>query len=335
MARIRTIKPEFWEDEKIGLLSHGARLLLIGCFNLSDDEGLLRWNEMFLGSSIFPYDDIKADTIRKWMTELENNEIVFPYSGGISKQKIGWIVNFLKHQRIDKPQPSKFDPPSIQNREVKHLYGKRDGMVCQLCGGDIIINAPVNECGSKRLSLDHIEFKSKGGNNYPSNIRSVHIGCNKSRRDNEDYDGTTYSEWFKMNPDSSENDSKNDYENDSTQEGKGKELGRDKEKESKKAEIIFPFSSEAFKKLWSDWKIYRKDEFRKKYKTAQSEQAALKNLSALAGNDEETAKEIIMQSIANQWQGLFELKNKKNGNKYSGYNNSNKKGVEITGAGGY
>ena len=195
MARIRTIKPEFWEDEKIGLLSHGARLLFIGCFNLADDEGLLRWNEMFLGASIFPYDDIKTDSVKKWMSELEQQELVFPYLGGINHQKLGWIVNFHKHQRIDKPQPSKFSPPSIQNHEVKAMYGKRDGMKCQICGGEIASDKS-GVCGSKKLSLDHIQFKSNGGNDYPSNIRISHLGCNKSRKDNQNYENDKYSERY-------------------------------------------------------------------------------------------------------------------------------------------
>jgi hypothetical protein len=42
MSRIRTIKPEFWEDEGNGRLSALARLLFIATFNMADDEGRLR-----------------------------------------------------------------------------------------------------------------------------------------------------------------------------------------------------------------------------------------------------------------------------------------------------
>lgn len=86
---------------------------------------------------------------------------------------------------------------------------------------------------------------------------------------------------------------------------------RSKEEDKRKGEppdIVFPFLSTGFKELWDNWKIYKKNEFKKHYKTAQSEQAALKNLSELSFGDEETAKKIIQQSIANQWQGLFPLK---------------------------
>ena len=111
MARIRTIKPEFWEDEKIGCLSHGARLLFLCSLNLCDDSGLLRWNAIYLASHAFTYDDIKLETIEKWMNELIDNELVYVYRAGKTQQQIAWIINFLKHQKIDKPQPSKFQPP--------------------------------------------------------------------------------------------------------------------------------------------------------------------------------------------------------------------------------
>ena len=44
MARIRTIKPEFWEDEKIGKLPIPCRLFFIGCWNFADDFGVIKGN---------------------------------------------------------------------------------------------------------------------------------------------------------------------------------------------------------------------------------------------------------------------------------------------------
>ena len=108
MARIRTIKPEFWEDEKIGSLSFGARLLFLCSLNLCDDEGYLRWNAFYLASHAFMYDDVKTDTVEKWMNELVDNKLVTIYRVGKTQQPIGYIINFTRHQRIDKPQPSKY-----------------------------------------------------------------------------------------------------------------------------------------------------------------------------------------------------------------------------------
>ena len=118
MARIRTIKPEFWEDEKIGLLSHGARLLFLCCLNLSDDEGRLRWNTYYLASTAFMYDEIKIETMEKWMKELVDNDLIYVYQAGEAKYNVGLIKNFKKHQVINRPQPSKFPPPNVFSDSV-------------------------------------------------------------------------------------------------------------------------------------------------------------------------------------------------------------------------
>lgn len=78
---------------------------------------------------------------------------------------------------------------------------------------------------------------------------------------------------------------------------------------SKKAQIVFPFQSEQFNQAWANWKTYRKQSG-KPYKSELSEQAALKKLSLYP---EHIAIKMIEESIANSWQGLFELKNQTNG----------------------
>lgn len=93
-----------------------------------------------------------------------------------------------------------------------------------------------------------------------------------------------------------------------------------------KEKIKMPFTSENFRVLWQNWKQYRLQEFRKKYKSIQSEQAALSHLANISGGIEETAFEIISQSIANQWQGIFEQKNQSNGS------SKNRKSGKVTGA---
>jgi hypothetical protein len=94
---------------------------------------------------------------------------------------------------------------------------------------------------------------------------------------------------------------------------KGKESKKNKRKESKVLEVIFPFNSKKFKEQWQFWKDYKKDEFSFKYKTIQSEQAALKKLADLSENNENSAIEIIHQSFANGWKGFFKIKNDING----------------------
>ncbi|KKK60207.1 hypothetical protein LCGC14_3026700, partial [marine sediment metagenome] len=39
MARIRTVKPDFWTSEDVAAVSRNARLLFIGLLNFADDVG--------------------------------------------------------------------------------------------------------------------------------------------------------------------------------------------------------------------------------------------------------------------------------------------------------
>lgn len=60
---------------------------------------------------------------------------------------------------------------------------------------------------------------------------------------------------------------------------------------------------------WSEWKQYRREMKMKAYApTPRSEGAAITNLINLSAGDPVRQEEIIRQSMANGWQGLFELK---------------------------
>lgn len=74
-------------------------------------------------------------------------------------------------------------------------------------------------------------------------------------------------------------------------------------------ELRYPFDSEKFTKAWALWKRYKGEEHGFKYKSALSEQMALNALHKLSQGKEAGALSIIEQSMANGWEGLFELKN--------------------------
>jgi len=62
------------------------------------------------------------------------------------------------------------------------------------------------------------------------------------------------------------------------------------------------------KVVFLEWLEYKKDR-KEKYKSEKSLQIAYKKFVKLSDNNSETAKEIVEQSMANNWAGLFELKN--------------------------
>jgi len=108
MARKRIIDPEFWSDEEIGKWSHSARLFYIALWNFADDEGRFKAHAALLKSQIFPY-DLKTD-IEALKREL-NYKIQWYEAKGL---QYGFIRNFLKHQRIDRPTGSKLPKPPKQ-----------------------------------------------------------------------------------------------------------------------------------------------------------------------------------------------------------------------------
>ncbi len=76
--------------------------------------------------------------------------------------------------------------------------------------------------------------------------------------------------------------------------------------------IISPWQSAVFEEAWLLWKKYKKEQHKFTFKSETSEQGALSDLAKISKNDEATAIQIINQSIAKGWNGLFELKDNPN-----------------------
>jgi len=105
MPRKRMIDPEYWSDEEIGKWSFQARLFYIGLWNFADDEGRFKAHPSLLKAQIFPYDR-KIDLIKlkkEVSTKIQWYEV--------NSNQYGFIRNFLKYQRIDKPSESKLPKP--------------------------------------------------------------------------------------------------------------------------------------------------------------------------------------------------------------------------------
>jgi hypothetical protein len=88
-----------------------------------------------------------------------------------------------------------------------------------------------------------------------------------------------------------------------------KDMVKDKVKEAK---IKFLWENDDAVKMWDEWKEYKSQHFKFKYKTIQSEQAAFDNLVELSEKKLLIAKEIVKQSMANGWKGFFLPKNSQN-----------------------
>lgn len=103
--RIRTIKPEFWSHPILSRLPDSARLLAIGLLNLSDDEGYFICDPILVRNALRAFDEDSTRT-REALDSLSKVGYIL-VSEPSEVGPIGFVVNFLKHQRIDRPTPSK------------------------------------------------------------------------------------------------------------------------------------------------------------------------------------------------------------------------------------
>lgn len=106
MGRIRTIKPEFWTDEKVGELKRDERLLFLGLLNLADDEGVLKATPAFIKGQIFAYDDdLTTGIVKEWIDTLISSKMLMPFE--YNGESFFLIRTFKVHQKINRPTPSK------------------------------------------------------------------------------------------------------------------------------------------------------------------------------------------------------------------------------------
>lgn len=107
MPRIRTIKPEFWGDEKLAPCSVTTRLVFLGLISMADDAGRVVDNPKVIDAFIFPetsetcrgsVDDLVA------MGRLRRGRTA-------SGQRILEIANWTAHQKIEKPNLRGSLPP--------------------------------------------------------------------------------------------------------------------------------------------------------------------------------------------------------------------------------
>lgn len=108
MARIRTIKPEFWTSEQIMECDPLTRLLFIGLWNFCDDAGNHPLSSKTIKALVFPGDDITSSDVQRMLDELSSNNLIAFYES--SGKRYLHVTGWAAHQKIDRPT-YKFPPP--------------------------------------------------------------------------------------------------------------------------------------------------------------------------------------------------------------------------------
>jgi hypothetical protein len=102
------------------------------------------------------------------------------------------------------------------------------------------------------------------------------------------------------------------------------------DKKFKVDDVINEHVTEELKEAVKTWIDYKKEKGQS-YKSLRSFKEMVKRLQELSGGDATKANAVVSQSIANNWSGLFELKNGKEilSRKFTPYQQSNSKEPEV------
>lgn len=105
-GRIRTVKPEWLDDERLALASSDARVLSIALILLSDDFGNGRASLPLLAGRVFP--GKLLETLESALAELTGWFVELYSADG---QQYFHIRNWTKHQKVDKPGKPRVPAP--------------------------------------------------------------------------------------------------------------------------------------------------------------------------------------------------------------------------------
>jgi hypothetical protein len=118
-VRIRSIKPEWLDDEAMVSVSDAARVMTVALILLADDHGRGRSNEMMMAGRVFPMDGARGpEKVREALRELSRMGFVTLYE--VRGQSYYAIRNWEKHQKVDKPGKPRV--PSPEEGEITGVH---------------------------------------------------------------------------------------------------------------------------------------------------------------------------------------------------------------------
>lgn len=123
MARIRTIKPQFWTDESVVSLPYEFRLLFIGLWNFADDDGFLENRPRQIKLQVFPGDDVDVVAGVRALVKLGLVESLRLGGDPVLRIK-GW----RDHQVISRPTPSKYRDDYAEYQAERATHGALHAM---------------------------------------------------------------------------------------------------------------------------------------------------------------------------------------------------------------
>lgn len=113
MARIRTIKPEFWTSLVVAALPVEACLTFIGLWNHADDHGRCLDEPRLIKAAVHPLrDEMCADTVERHLQVLAARGLIVRYEA--QGRRVIQVRSWEEHQKVEKRRDSRFLPPPCE-----------------------------------------------------------------------------------------------------------------------------------------------------------------------------------------------------------------------------
>ena len=217
MARIRTIKPEFWRHEDLSELPEATHLLAAALLNYADDEGYFNANAKLVIAECCPLRETSV-SVQDSIKQLASVGYL-RLGEGRDGRRYGHIVKFLEHQRINRPSPSKIKELDImwegspqthsQLTEPSHPEGNREQ------GKEGKGNARAARSSSKRVrNLDELvvddELRAWALETAPdaspdTELENFILHCRKNGKTWKDY-RAAFQSWLRKSQEFAERD---------------------------------------------------------------------------------------------------------------------------------
>jgi hypothetical protein len=128
MARIRTIKPNFFRSHNVADLSTDAcRITWAGLWTYCDDAGRGLDDARLVKGEIWPlHDRITAKVVEVHLTELADGDDPMICRYVIGAKRFLHVINWDKHQKINRPQPSRIDSCPIHDSFTESAVNAHD-----------------------------------------------------------------------------------------------------------------------------------------------------------------------------------------------------------------
>jgi hypothetical protein len=113
VPRIRSIKPEFWNDQELARLPRDVRMLYLALWNHCDEQSRMQGDPRLVKSWCFPLDDdVTAEVVNSWLDQLVAcGKVVRYVENGCVYLHLPKLGN---HQKLDPRLKSRYPEPPAQ-----------------------------------------------------------------------------------------------------------------------------------------------------------------------------------------------------------------------------